>query len=125
MRKLAKLIGVLALAAIIAVIANLWPKFDSMASEYATPAAIEDIKRYLRTHQGKWPTSPADLGYTRSGKDDPVIDYTLESRRILANPHLLKGAVMPRSGRFYTYPLHERDLAELLEVLRETNSPEP
>lgn len=126
MGKLAKLLGVLIFAAAIAVAAILWPKFDNMASEYGTPDAIRDIEDYLRTHQGKWPSSPADLGYsaTRSGRD-PVIDYTLDSRRILENPALLRKAVMPKAGRFYTYPHHEENLARLLKVIRETNSPAP
>lgn len=126
MRKLAKLFGVLLLAVAIASILILKPKFDNMASEYGTVAAIRDIEDYLRTHQGRWPTSPADLGYPASpGKKDPVIDYTLDSRRILANPGLLDRAVMPKAGRFYTYPHHRGNLARLLEVLRETNASTP
>jgi hypothetical protein len=123
MRKLAKLLGVLVLAAIIGVIAILWPKIDNMGSEYGTASAIRDIEDYLRTHKGKWPSSPADLGYpAKQGRNAPVIDYSLDSRGILANPELLDRAVMPKAGRFYTYPHHRENLARLLEVLRETNA---
>ena len=126
MRKLAKLFGVLLLAVAIASILILKPKFDNMASEYGTAAAISDIAGYLRNHQGKWPASPAELGYPATpGKKDPVIDYSLDSKRILANPGLLDTAVRPRDGRFYTYPHHRRDLDGLLEVLRETNPSGP
>ncbi len=126
MRKLAKLIGVLALAVVIALVMSFKPKFDNMASEYGTARAISAIADYLRTHQGKWPASPADLGYPATpGKKDPVIDYSLDSQRILANPGLLDTAVRPRDGHFYTYPHHRRDLDRLLEVLRETNPSDP
>lgn len=126
MRKLAKLIGVLVLAAVIGIAAILWPKFDNMGSEYGTVSVIRDIEGYLKAHQGQWPKSPADLGYSANpGKNHPVVDYTLDSKRILANPELLDRAIMPKAGRFYTYPHHREDIARLLEVLRETNPGKP
>ena len=96
-----------------AVAAILVPKFRNMKSEYGTVGAIHDLQEFVRQHDGKWPASSADLGgkYPVGGK--VAIDYTMTASRLIEDPVLLREAVRPRSGKFYTYPHYQKRLNEL------------
>jgi len=85
-----------------------------------TAGTIRELKTYVEEHAGEWPASPAALG--GGDRKGVWIDYSMTSDRILATPELLKGAVRPVSGKFYTYPRYHEDLESLLEVIQETNT---
>ncbi|MCW1925410.1 hypothetical protein OKA05_22810 [Luteolibacter arcticus] len=111
------LVAVLLVPAVIAAL--LIPKFRNMKSEYGTVEAIRDLQEFVRRHDGRWPASPADLGgkYPVGGK--VVIDYAMTSTRLVEDRALLREAVRPRSGKFYTYPHYQKRLDELHDTLRE------
>ena len=104
-----------------AVAATLVPKFRNMKSEYRTAEAIHDLTRFVSQHDGKWPSSPADLGGKYPADGEVIIDYTMTSTRLIENRSLLREAVRPQSGKFHTYPHYEKKLDELHAALREAH----
>jgi len=92
-----------------------------MASEYETAEAIRDLKQYVQQHDGQWPESASDLGGRFPVAGKVHIDYSMTSDRLIESPALLRNAVRPRSGKFYTYPHYDEMIHELHAVLRETN----
>lgn len=109
--------------AVLLVALLLASRILSMRAEYRTADAIRDLRNYLRNHGGEWPSAPSDLGNHYPEGGGVVIDYSLTSERILADPGLLQRAVRPASGKFRTYPHYRRDLESLLAVLRESREP--
>ena len=109
------------LLVVVSVAALLVPKFRNMKSEYGTVEAIHDLQEFARQHDGKWPTSPADLGGKYPVGGEVFIDYAMTSPRLIEDRALLHEAVRPRSGKFYTYPHYQERLGELYSVLREAN----
>jgi hypothetical protein len=112
------------LLAVVWVATNFIPKFRNMKSEYGTAQAIHDLQEFVQRHEGKWPASAADLGGKYPTGGEVVIDYTMTSPRLIENRSLLREAVRPRSGMFYTYPSYEEKLDGLHAALREANARE-
>jgi len=119
MKRLLKIFIAAILLAIAYVAAFLVPKLRNMKSEYGTVEAIHDLQEFARQHDGKWPTSPADLSGKYPADGEVVIDYTMTSPRLIKNRDLLGEAVRPRSGKFYTYPHYQERLNELYGTLRD------
>ena len=107
------------LLAAVSVVAILVPKFRNMKSEYGTVEAIHDLQEFARQHDGRWPASPEDLGGKYPADGEVFIDYATTSSRLIENRSLLRDAVRPRSGKFYTYPHYQERLNELYNALRE------
>ena len=124
MKRLFQIIALIVVALIIMTAVSLYPKLKNMGSEYATAQAIRDIEAYLRDNQGKWPSSPSQLGNQYPSSGEVVIDYSATSNELVAAPEKLRDAVHPRSGRFYTYPHYDSQLDDLLLTLQETNNSE-
>lgn len=113
---------ILVAAVLLACIAAAWvlvPKFRNMKSEYGTVEAIRDLQEFAKLNDGRWPVSPADLGGKYPADGGVMIDYTMTSSRLIEDPSLLRKAVRPRTGRFYTYPHYQERLNELHKILRE------
>ena len=121
MKKLIKITALIVVALIIMIAVALYPKLQNMGSEYATAQAIRDIEDHLRENQGRWPSSPEKLKNKYPLDGAVIIDYSATSRELVGTPDRLRSAVRPRSGKFYTYPHYDSQIAELLSVLRETN----
>ena len=115
-----KIAGLLALGVFALLAVILGPRFWNMKSEYFTAGAIGDLRAYVRAHEGKWPTSPSDLGDEFPADGLVHIDYSVTADQLIANPDLLHQVVRPRSGKFYTYPRYEEDLEELLAAIKES-----
>lgn len=122
MKRLFRILAVACVAVIATAAILLFPKFRSMESEYATAQAIGDLKEYLRSHDGRWPESSADLGGKYPVDGSVHVDYSMTSARLIENPSLLREAVRPRSGRFHTFPHYDEMIGGLHEVLRESNA---
>lgn len=120
MRIFLKIAGVLALGAFTLLAFILGPRFWNMKSEYFTAGAIGDLTSYVRTHEGKWPASPSELGDEFPADGLVHIDYSVAAKQLIADPDLLREAVRPRSGKFYTYPSYEEDLVDLLAAIKES-----
>lgn len=124
MKRLIQVLAVAVAVTIVAAVVLLAPRFRNMASEYGTAEAIRDVKQYIQEHDGRWPDSPSELGDKYPVGGIVHVDYSMTSRRLIESPALLREAVRPRSGRFYTYPHYEEMIDELHAVLRETNQSE-
>lgn len=124
MKWLAKLFLAAVLLGIAAVAAIMIPKFRNMKSEYGTAQAIRDLTEFVTEHDGRWPASSAELGGKYPTGGEIVIDYTMTSSRLIENRSLLREAVRPRSGKFYTYPDYEEKLDGLHAALREAKARE-
>jgi hypothetical protein len=124
MKRLIQIVALIVVALIIVIAVSLYPKFENMKSEYGTSQAIRDIEVHLRENQGTWPRSPEQLGNKYPLGGEVVVDYSATSRQLIASPDRLRSAVRPRSGKFYTYPHYDWQIADLLLVLRETNNSE-
>jgi hypothetical protein len=122
MKWLVKLFLAALLLGIVAVAAILVPKFRNMKSEYGTAAAIHELKVFVLANEGRWPASPGDLRGRFPSDGDVVIDYTMTSSRLIENRSLLREAVHPRSGKFYTYPRYEENLDQLHAALLEAKA---
>lgn len=124
MKRLIQVLAVVVALLIVGTAILLVPIFHNMASEYGTAEAIRDVKQYIQQHDGRWPESASELGdkYPVGGKVH--LDYSMTSRRLIESPELLREAVRPRSGRFYTYPHYDEMITELHAVLRKTNQSE-
>lgn len=92
-----------------------------MSSEYGAVEAIGDLKDFLQTNDGRWPTKPEDLASKYPVGGRVHVDYSMTASRLIDSPLLLKEAVRPRSGRFYTYPHYDEKIEELRVILLETN----
>jgi len=112
------------LLAVATIAAILVPKFLNMKSEYGTAEAIDALSKFVREHDGRWPASPSELGGKFPADGEVVIDYTMTSPRLIENRSLLREAVHPRSGKFYTYPHYQRDLDRLHVEMREAKANE-
>ena len=125
MKRLILLIFASVALAIVGAAVSLVPRFRNMGSEYGTIEAIGDLKEYLRTHDGQWPSKPEDLGSKYPVGGRVYVDYSMTASRLIENPLLLKDAVRPCSGRFYTYPHYDEKIHELHVILLETNQSDP
>ena len=119
-----RLLQILAVAVAVMIVTALFlliPRFRNMASEYGTAEAIQDLKQYVQQHDGRWPESASDLEgkYPTGGKVH--VDYSVTSDRLIGDLAILRDAVRPRSGNFYTYPHYDEMIRELHAVLRKTN----
>jgi len=121
MKRVIQIVALIAVALVISIAISLYPKFKNMGSEYATAQAIRDIEAYVQENQGQWPASPEDLQNSYPKGGDVVIDYSVRSNELIAEPGRLRDAVRPRSGKFYTYPHYDAQLDSLLVALTETN----
>jgi hypothetical protein len=110
------------LLAVAAVASILAPRFRNMQSEYATAEAIHELNVFVLANDGRWPVSPADLRGKFPADGEVVIDYTMTSSRLIENRSLLREAVRPRSGKFYTYPHYEQKLDGLHAALLEAKA---
>ena len=124
MKGLIHIVELIVVALIIVVAVCLYPNFKNMKSDYGTAQAIRDIETHLRENQGRWPKSPKQLGRKYPLGDEVVVDYSATSSELVADPDGLRNAVRPRSGKFYTYPHYDMQIADLLLALRETNDSE-
>ncbi len=121
MKRFLRILAIAVVAVIVTAAALLIPRFRNMESEYATARAIGELKEFLQTHDGRWPDSPGDLGGRYPVNGGVHIDYSVTSPRLIGSPLLLREAVRPRSGRFYTYPHFDDMIGSLHAVLKETN----
>ncbi|BCX48535.1 hypothetical protein HAHE_24430 [Haloferula helveola] len=124
MKRLLQILAALVVITIIGMIVLLAPRFRNMSSEYGTAQAIRDLKDYVAAHEGQWPSHPDDLGGSYPTGGDVVIDYTISSGEIVGHRELLKTAVRPRSGKFYTYPHYDELLDELYAIVLEESQSE-
>lgn len=124
MKRLLQVLAIAAAVIIVSIVALLAPKFRNMASEYGTAAAIGDLKQYIQQHDGRWPESPSDLGDKYPVGGEVHVDYSMTSSRLIENPELLREAVRPSSGKFYTYPHYDELIDDLHATIRETNQNE-
>ncbi len=122
MNRLIKIVIFIFVALIITIIVLLYPQFNNMNSEYATAQAIRNIEAHVRQNQGKWPSSPEELGDLYPPGGEVLIDYSATSSELIADPDKLRDAVRPRSGKFYTYPDYDKLIKRLLLALQETNN---
>ena len=121
MKRLFQGLAVMVSVTIVATVALLIPRFRNMASEYGTAEAIQDVKQYLQQHEGRWPESPTELGDKFPVGGKVHVDYSMTSARLIESPALLREAIRPISGKFYTYPHYDKMIADLQATLEETN----
>ena len=124
MKRLIQIAALIVAAVIIMNAVALYPRLSNMQSEYDTAQAIRDIDSYVRENHGQWPSSPEQLQNKYPFRGDVMIDYTLTSGELIANPAKLRNAVRPRSGRFYTYPHYDLQIDGLLLALQESSPSE-
>ena len=120
-KRIALALGSVVVIMIIAVAVSLYPKFSNMSSEYATANTIRKVGEYVRAHDGQWPDSALKLFGASPSPRDVHIDYSAKSSELIEDPISLREAIRPESGKFYTYPQYDDDLASLLKTLKESN----
>jgi hypothetical protein len=106
-------------ALVIGIAVEAYPRFSNIKAEYSTAQALRDIETYVRENQGQWPSSPEQLKNKYPIGSEVAIDYSATSDELVTGHDKLRNAVHPRSGKFYTYPHYDRQINDLLLVLRE------
>jgi hypothetical protein len=121
MRRLFQILAAAVVLAAVVGAALVIPIFRNMSSEYGAIGAIHDLEEYIRQHDGRWPASPGDLGGKYPIGGEVYLDYSMTSSRLIESPRLLREAVRPKSGKFYTYPHYDEKINELHAVIRSAN----
>ena len=102
---------------------------ESLRRNYETIRVVQIVEDYVRTHDGKWPSSWEDLEGTETFKQSSsslayfqrysAVDFSLTSEQLLEKPELIYNAVTPLSGEYLCYPNARRDLDRVLQTIRD------
>jgi hypothetical protein len=105
-------------------------------SEYETIRVVQMVEDYVKTHNGKWPSSWEDLDGTATAKrlapldsryfrQYATVNFALTAEQLITNPDLIYDAVMPLSRKYTVYPHARMDLDEVMQAIRDAQPPPP
>lgn len=93
-------------------------KIRQIASEYETVRVIDEVTKYVDTHEGLWPRSWNDLPVSEAIREKVRIRFDVEPSNLIRDHDALRAAIQPLGGDYHTYPhseLHYDDLRSALE----------
>ena len=129
MHKLAKRIlpgiGVVFVVLLVVIAWARHPRQMNVRSEYITAGVIHDIHVYVSSHPGEWPKSWNVLGSGADYSSHTIVRFDLSVEELRERPELIYSAVMPVSGRYYTYPHAKKQLEEIMKTIHETKNAIP
>ena len=115
-------VGTVALLLVAWVAIGVYPRLANLGYEYNTASVVRAVEEYVKTHDGEWPRSWADLDESRRRPDYTVVRFDLTADEILENNDLIYDAIRPSTGVYYTYPHARTDLERLLNTIEEAKS---
>ena len=117
---------VLGLVLVIAVAWTAWklyPRLANLSNEYETAQAIVATTTFVAYHHGQWPRSWTDLGLADRGAQTRM-NFALDPTTATRDD--VQAAILPATGRYYTYP-HARAQLDALwdEIQKQRDSATP
>ena len=88
---------------------------DSLAPEYNSASAINEITEFVREHD-RWPTSWSELN--SPPLEGVVVDWALDIES--CDRHDVMTAIVPTTRRYQTYPYAEQQLDDLWQTVQES-----
>jgi hypothetical protein len=111
------------------VFCELYRFYQQVKSEYETIRVVQMVEEYVKTHDGRWPSSWQDLDATETAKYNApldssyyrkyaVVNFALTREDLRQDPRLIYRAVLPLSGCYSVYPHARNDLDNVMELIR-------
>ena len=94
-----------------------------IASEYETARVIDEVTKYVDTHDGRWPTSWHDIPDVEHLRDLVRLRFDVDTSELIRDPHALGLAIQPLTGRYRTYLHSQWHLDDLRFALEDGGKP--
>ena len=88
--------------------------------EIITWGIIEDVHEFVRTHDGEWPKSWADIGDGTDRSEYTAVRFDLTAQDIIEDEPLIEHSIRP-NGREWLYGVPSRRFQSLKETIVRMN----